>query len=389
MKKMKLAFVSTMMPSGHHSEYLTRSLNALSRMSLFVYADDDPRNLTIRGCGEIRNVWTKNYKYPFQIIRNAVRDRPNIVHFQFEINMYGGILGAVMFPLLLFMLKVVGVKTVVTTHSVLRRKQYDQDFIELFKRNSKIIRPIFLKLFFVYLNNSISLFADRIIVHTKMTKNILCEEYKISTDKVTVIPVGIPNKLEETGAKTNYFFYFGYIVRRKGLENVIEGFKRFIKSGHEEYSLVLAGGAIRGQEDAYLEIKKFVEDQNLEGRTVFRGFVEEEQLRDLYLNAIAVIIPAKVSMGASGPVWQAMSRGKCVLASNVGFLKEEIRDGVDGLLVNNNDWCQAFEYVVNNPERISRIESNVRLRVLSRSLSASAIAHLNLYNELLCRKPST
>jgi len=48
---MKVVFVSTMLPSGHYSQYLSGGLSSVTDIELIVYCDKNKENLSIRGCG--------------------------------------------------------------------------------------------------------------------------------------------------------------------------------------------------------------------------------------------------------------------------------------------------------------------------------------------------
>ncbi|MDG6923863.1 MAG: glycosyltransferase, partial [Nitrososphaerota archaeon] len=185
--------------------------------------------MTIDGCGHIKLEWSKNPGYLFQIARTIRQEDPDTVHLQYEVNMFGGILTALMFPWLILTLRIQRFKTVVTIHSIVTREAVDEDFVSFFKSYFSMVTPAMMKLFYCYSNMLISTFSNRIIVHTSMMKQILCCEYRVPESKVQVIPIGIPTREPSLTKKQNYFFYFGYIARRKGLELVIRGFKKFIE----------------------------------------------------------------------------------------------------------------------------------------------------------------
>ena len=115
------------------------------------------------------------------------------------------------------------------------------------------------------------------------------------------------------------------MVRRKGLGYALEGFRKFIEENPEsEYQLVLAGGIIKGQEEAFEEIKDIIKENKLEEKVIIKGFIEENVQDDLYRKAYAVIIPAEVSMGSSGPLFHSVSYGKCVICSKIGHFLEDV-----------------------------------------------------------------
>lgn len=379
---MKIVYVSSILPSGHFAQYYTNALNQIKGIEVFVYTDKNLQNLQVKNCGIIKLVWHKNFRFLVDILINVIKDKPHLIHIQQEFNMYGGIITVAFFPLLLLLLKLTGNKSVVTIHSAVFKHQVTKDFISLFtSKRSILLTPFTLKLFFYYTYWFTSLFADKIICHTNLLKNILVSDWSVDSKKVSVIPTGIPKKNIVSIPKEHYFFYFGYMVRRKGLEYALQGFQQFIKK-NPSYKLILAGGTIKGQEDAVQEIKQYISQLKLNRHIEIKGFVEESELDDLYSKSLAVIIPAKVSMGSSGPLYQAQSYGKCIVASSVGHFKEDIQHLYDGILVDNKKWEKAFEFVVKNPQIVGKIERNVKNKARNKSSLVIAQKHLKVYKTI-------
>lgn len=380
---MKVVFITTMLPAGHYSQIICSGLAKQKDVNLIVYTDKNSENLKIKGCGEIRTVWSKSPKYIFEILRELKKDRPDIVHLQQELNMYGGILSALLFPFLVALIRFSGFCTVVTIHASVYKKQINKEFMKLFHQESLFVQPLILKMVFYYLFRTISLFSDAILVHTFLAKDILVSDYGVSAIKTTMIPIAIPRRFNYKVKKEKYFFYFGYMVRRKGLGYALDGFRKFLlKNPHSPFKLVLAGGVILGQEKAFDEIKNDIKNNKLTDKVSIKGFIEEKEQDILYQKAYAVIIPAIVSMGSSGPLFHANSYGKCVIASKEGHFLEDIRDKETGILTNNNKWDEAFAYAANHLEQIAIIEHNVALKARSRSPIKTARLYLDLYRSL-------
>lgn len=381
---MKVVFISSMLPSGHYSQIITGGLTKLNNMELIVYTDKNPKNSEIKNCGLIKPVWSKSPMFILEIAKEIIKDKPDVVHVQQELNMYGGIASVILFPFLLLILKILGSKIVVTLHAGVYKSKINDDFIETFNKNPKVMKPLILKCIFYWTFIPSSFLSSAIIVHTNLLKDILTRDYFVNEKKVKVIPAAIPEKLIDNAQKQNYFFYFGYMVRRKGLGFALEGFKKFIEqSKNKNWKFILAGGVIKGQEESFEEIKKIVKENNLEENVEFKGFIEEEVQDELYKNAYAVIIPAKVTMGSSGPLYHANSHGKCVIATREGHFIEDIDDLKTGILTENDKWSEAFEFVVNNPDKVKEIEENVSTKAKLRSPEQTASVYLKLYKSIL------
>lgn len=373
-----------MLPSGHYSQYITRGLVETGKVDLLVYTDKDKKNISVHGCGKIIPVWSKSPKFIIEIIAQLLKDKPNIVHFQHELNMYGGMLTAILFPVLLLLTRILGFKVIVTIHAAVFKDQIDREFIRTFNQDPNKIRPFMLKTFFNYVYKSISITSDHMIVHTNLTKKILTQDYGVEGSKVHVIPAAIPEKPTYKGKKEPYFFYFGYMARRKGLGYALDGFKNYLKNNPEsKFKLILAGGVIKGQEDSLLEITGMISKSGLKDKIIYKGFIEEKEQDGLYHKAYCVIIPAILSMGSSGPLYHANSYGKCVIATKIGHYLEDIDDGKTGILTENSNWDMTFEYVINHPEKVEKIENAVELKAKSRVPVETAKYYLKIYSTQL------
>lgn len=372
-----------MLPSGHYSQYITGGLVKTGKVDLLVYTDNDKKNLLVKGCGHIVPVWSKSPKFTVEILKQLIKDKPNIVHFQHELNMYGGIFTAALFPILLLFTKMVGFKIVVTVHAAVYKDQIDNEFIRIFNQDPRKIRPFMLRIFFYYIYKTISLVSDVMIVHTHLTKKIITQDYGVDRVKVHVIPAAIPGKSTYKGKTEPYFFYFGYMARRKGLGYALDGFKKFLKENpNSKFKLILAGGVIKGQEDSLIEITEMISKSDLKDKIIYKGFIEEKEQDDLYQKAYCVIIPAMLSMGSSGPLYHANSYGKCIIATKIGHYLEDIDDGKTGILTENSNWDKAFKKVVENIELVNKIEKNVYQKAQTRSPLNTARQYNKLYDEI-------
>ncbi len=380
---MKIVFISTMLPSGHYSQIICGGLAKQKDIDLIVYADKNSENLKIRGCGEIRNVWSKSPKYISDILSQLRIDRPAVVHLQHELNMYGSLTTAIMFPILVALIRLSGYKVVTTVHAAVYKNQINTDFLMMFHQNSTFVRPFMLKIIFEYLFRSISLFSHSIILHTKLSESILVKDYGLDKSKARVIPDAIPVKKIYWGKKEKYFFYFGYMVRRKGLGFALEGFSKFFKKYPKSpFKFILAGGKIKGQESAYDEIISPIKKLNLSTRVVVKGFINEKEQDKLYHKAYAVIIPAVLSMGSSGPLYHANSYGKCVIATREGHFIEDIKNQSTGILTSNRHWDKAIAFAIDHPDMIEGIEKNVIEKAKTRSPMITANRYFKIYQSL-------
>jgi len=96
---MRIVIISSILPATNYSAYLIDALQKKypKKTDILVYASRDKANLKVP-LKSISLVWSKNILYPLQILKQALKDKPKIVHLQHEINMFGGLLTAAIFP---------------------------------------------------------------------------------------------------------------------------------------------------------------------------------------------------------------------------------------------------------------------------------------------------
>jgi glycosyltransferase involved in cell wall biosynthesis len=104
----------------------------------------------------------------------------DIIHIQFEHTLFRPF-GLKLIPILI-LLKIRGKRIVITSHTVLSKK-------EIYSRN-KLINLI-KKIIFPLDEFLMGFLSDKIIVHTSYAKKILMKDYKIKKEKIEVIPIGI------------------------------------------------------------------------------------------------------------------------------------------------------------------------------------------------------
>ena len=108
--------------------------------------------------------------------------------------------------------------------------------------------------------------------------------------------------------KDEYILFLGRLVPEKGIKYLIKAFKHV----DTEKKLVIAGGS-SDTDEFELEIKKMAED---DGRIIFTGFVEGEELRALYSNSYSYVLPSDLE-GMPLSLLEAMSYGNCCIVSDI------------------------------------------------------------------------
>ncbi|MFX1514195.1 MAG: glycosyltransferase family 4 protein [Promethearchaeota archaeon] len=167
-------------------------------------------------------------------------------------------------------------------------------------------------------------------------------DYIGAKEKISAVPTGIdleqfdnveslPSSiLTDYGIeKERYILYMGRLSFLKGVDYLIEAFKRSQKN-NPDLKLVIAG---RGDFEPYLrKVAKHVKG------VLFLGFVDSIGLKKLlYKSSLAVVLPSPIYETSPMVILEAMSCSKPVIGTNVGGVPHMIRHGENGLLSKPRD----------------------------------------------------
>lgn len=163
--------------------------------------------------------------------------------------------------------------------------------------------------------------ARKIIAVSNATKNEIIDHLKINPQKISVTYEGISQKLavssQKLMVKGKYFLYVGNAFPHKNLDRLLEAFRilnsnvRLVFVGKEDYF--------------YKSLKNKVQLMKFSNKAIFLQNVSDEELANLYQNALALILPSLME-GFGLPALEAMANNCLVLASNIPALKEICAD---------------------------------------------------------------
>jgi L-malate glycosyltransferase len=184
--------------------------------------------------------------------------------------------------------------------------------------------------------------TDKIIAVDESTKKYYLEKHPWLENKIEVIPVGIDLNLfkpmNKEQMKKKYWFdnadkiivYVGRLEKEKNLEFLLKTFK-IISSQDKKYKLLIVGD---GKELKQLE--KTAADMGI-ANVIFKGAVNQQNIPEI-LNCADVL--ALCSLFESGPlvVQEAIACGIPVVTTNVGRVKEFIKDDKIGRIVEYDEY---------------------------------------------------
>jgi L-malate glycosyltransferase len=206
--------------------------------------------------------------------------------------------------------------------------------------------------------------------------NIICstsrtmkEEIKKYTDKdISVIPFGIDLNIFKPFYAHHVFKDNAIVIgavktmeKEYGLEYLIESFAILLKRVKAYNVKLLIVG--KGSLDSKLRGK--VKDLNIEGDTVFTGYIPPAEI-PFYQNMLTIAVFPSLSESFGVSVVEAMACEKPVVVTNVGGLPEVVENGVTGLVVPSADiekLTEAMEKLIMDGELRNKFGKAGRQRV--------------------------
>jgi glycosyltransferase involved in cell wall biosynthesis len=245
----------------------------------------------------------------------------DVVCLQHEYGIYGGKAGGYILQLLQYL----NMPVVTTLHTVLREPDVDQRIVM----------------------QEIAARSDRLIVMSEHSSRFLQDVFKVSEEKIDLIPHGIPDlpfvepepykKSISTAGKT-VLLTFGLLSPNKGFENVIHALPRIL-SQHSDVVYIIAGAThphVRLREgDRYrLQLEALAKKLGVERNVIFYNrFVSPQEMATLVSAADIYITPYRYEAQAvSGTLAYALGAGKAIISTPYWHAAELLDDGRGALV---------------------------------------------------------
>ncbi len=176
--------------------------------------------------------------------------------------------------------------------------------------------------------------ADHVVTVSERTKADLVGRYGIAEARVTVTPNGVDPSFAPGGAHDGYLLFVGAIQGRK------DPLAALAAARAVELPLVVAGP----EKDPELASRLRA------GGAELRGYVEKDELAELYRGAAALVLPSRFE-GFGLPVLEAMASGTPVIAADEPALREVGGEAV--VYAENGDFGAAALAAIAGRDRLS------------------------------------
>ena len=333
--------------------------------------------------------------FRFNILRDIIRLKPDIVHIQHEIVMFDKFFGVTSFFIYMYAFLTMR-KAVTTFHTVKSLENFENEIAD--KYCSPILIP-FAKLFIKFSFKMISLFSAQIIVLTETAKNVLKNEYKIKN--VVYIPHGFFNidgidndvlsKFREAlGLKSTdkMLLLFGYPFENKGYEYVINSLPLVLKR-HPEAKLVITGGIAHADPDQCLSytsmLKALAKRLMVDYAIIFTDYIPDEDVPYLISSADVAIFPFKARQSASGAFSTVYPYKIPVIVANIpvfDFLEDK-KDCIKVNVENEEELAGAVNQILDKSNLLSKVCEKLDRKMEDLSIERIAKKHVRLYNDIM------
>ena len=255
---------------------------------------------------------------------------------------------------------------------VIRENGSDTYFCHLDKRPVKFKNK--------YLEKRALTKADAIIAVSRFTGELTNKLFKLQRS-FSVIPnsIDVANfKPLPSGPNSKLsILYFGTLIRKKGLLELPEIFNK-VHAKNPDINLVLVGkdspDVLSGSKSTWSLMKPLFNSEAIK-KVSYLGAVAYKDMQNLIQQASVCVFP---TFAEALPVsWiEAMAMEKPIVASNVGWAKEVITDGVNGYIVHpkeHAEYASKIVELIQNSELQQQFGKEARQKVVS-TFSTSVVA---------------
>jgi glycosyltransferase involved in cell wall biosynthesis len=177
--------------------------------------------------------------------------------------------------------------------------------------------------------------ADIVIVPSHAAAEDVMRFLRVEQERIVVIPMGCEPRFRPAAGSActatlrqryalpeRYILFVGTLEPRKNVAVLLQAFSRLLgENPRDDLKLVVAGGEGWGG----MDIRARAEALKLRDRVIFTGFVDDDDLPDLYRGALMFVYPSLYE-GFGLPILEAMACGIPVITSNRSSLPEVAGD---------------------------------------------------------------
>ena len=225
-------------------------------------------------------------------------------------------------------------------------------------------------------------FADAIVVLNQSTKEYFNDKYGVRTfviengvNKPNILPPNLISNKYQLG-KDSYILYLSRLVPEKRCDLLINAYNRL----YTDKKLVIAGTS-SDTDDYYNKLLKL---SNNNKNIIFTGFVQGDELAELYSNAYVYVLPSDIE-GMPLSLLEAMSYNNCCITSDIQENRYVMND--NGVYFKNGsveDLVSVLNSLLINNVIVQKYKINASDYICKRySWDKTTKQIIDLYNKIL------
>lgn len=217
-------------------------------------------------------------------------------------------------------------------------------------------------------------YASKVICVSNALKVSLMS-YGVDRNKIQVIINGVDPDVFNQEINTHpdedgYFLSVGNLIPLKGHDITLKAFAKI-----SEKRLIIVGDG-----DQYNNLRKLVENLDIQERVRFIKYVDQEKLAQLYAGAKATILMSSME-GMPNVLLESLATGTPVIATNVGGISE-ILGAENGILLNSrNEECLIS--AIDEVATLNKSRLEITSTVKEYNWKNTALRQYELYGEVI------
>ena len=226
---------------------------------------------------------------------------------------------------------------------------------------------------------------DAIIANSEYTRTVVQAAYHLPFRKLfkcyKCIDLDLYKVAKHSYSSTGGLVLFvGGNMQRKGLQELIKAAPLVVKRRPDIRFCVV------GRDNNMPKMLQLCRQLGVDSRFVFLGWLPNEEVRKLYLEASVFVMPS-LSEAFGVALLEAMASGAPVVATRVGGIPEFVEHGVNGLLVEANnpeELAEALLTVLEDTNLAARLGQQGRVTAQRFGLEQMLKCTYRVYESVLC-----
>jgi len=134
--------------------------------------------------------------------------------------------------------------------------------------------------------------------------------------------------------------YVGELIKLKGVNHLLSAFQSVYRECSQVRLTIIGDGECR------TELGRMAEEMDIADYVKFTGFLKPEKVKEHMLESDVLVLPS-VTEGLPRVIIEAMAMGLPIIATDVGSIKELVKDGENGFLVKPMDIDALTKTILN------------------------------------------